>query len=411
MVKKRIAKILRWSEKYTETDMLYAAKGSFWVVFGRVGISIMAAIKMIAFGRYASQDVYGTYAFIISMTAILEIFSISGINTSLIKAIAQKKDGTLKLAVREKLKFSLIGSLCSLLIGGWYLYNQNYPLSIAFLIIAIFLPTQSVFPIFSSFWIGKQNFRKNSKYEFLSFSGVALITISVILLTNNPVLIIIAFFVSHSFLNGILLSKTLKKKENDEIMPEAISFGKNLSVMSAIAVLASQVDKIILWKFFGPIPLAIYSFARTPIQQIQSIVPIGTLAFPKIGEKNFQEIKSGLIKKFKNLFLLFLPLTALVVIVAPYFYRIILPQYIDSIPYFQAFSLLLLFSPFAILSTSLLSEMKKRELYIIQIVMPLSKIVLFLALIPFFGIWGIIFSIITSELIGNILVFYFFKKL
>ncbi len=411
LLKEKFVQFLRWSEKYTETDMLYIAKGSFWIVFGRIGILIIAVAKMIAFGRYADQEVYGTYTFILSMATILGIFSLGGINTSLIKAISQKKDGTLLLAIKEKLKFSLFGSFASLVASGWYLYNQNYPLAIAFLIVALFLPTQNVFSVFSSFWIGRQNFSKNSKYELLSAFLVASVTIPVIVLTNDPVLMVVALFGSQSLFNGILLSKTLKQKENNEVMPEAISFGKNLTAMGAIALFASQVDKIILWKFFGPIPLAIYSFAQIPIQYIQGVIPIGTLAFPKIGERDFKKIKEGLVKKFKKLFLLFFPLTISVIIIAPYAYKIVLPQYIDSVPYFQAFSLLLLFSPFAILSTSLLSEMKKKELYTIQIVMPFSKIVFFLILIPFFGIWGIIISIILSELIGNILAFHFFRKI
>jgi O-antigen/teichoic acid export membrane protein len=411
MIKEKFIKLLRQSEKYTETDMLYAVKGSFWIVFGRIGILIIAIAKMVAFGRYADQEVYGTYTFILSMATMLGIFSLGGISTSIVKAISQKKDGTLLLAIKERLKFSLLGSFASLVASGWYLYNQNYPLAIAFLVVALFLPTQNVFSIFSSFWIGRQNFSNNSKYELLSALLVALVTIPVIVLTNNPILMVVALFASQSLFNGILLSKTLKQKENNEVMPEAISFGKNLTAMGAIALFASQVDKIILWKFFGPIPLAIYSFAQIPIQHIQGVIPIGTLAFPKIGERAFKEIKEGLIKKFKKLFIFFIPLTISVIIIAPYAYKIVLPQYVDSVPYFQAFSLLLLFSPFVIFGTSLLSEMKKRELYIIQIVMPLSKIAFFLILIPFLGIWGIIFSIIISELIGNILVFYFFKKL
>ncbi len=410
-IKNKFIKFLRWSEKYLETDMVYAVKGSFWIIFGKIGIFIISFIKMIAFGRYATPEVYGTYAFIISMAGILSIFSLPGIDTALVRAISLRKDGTLKLAVNERLKFSLLGSLASLIVAGWYFYNQNYLLGPAFLVVGLLLPAQNVFSIFINFWMGRKDFEKSSKYELLSAFLVALVVLPVIILTNSPIIIIVALFGSQAIFNYLLLLNTLKKKENEDVDKEAITFGKNLTVMGAIAMIAGQIDKVILWKFFGPVSLAMYSFAQMPIEKIQGAIPIASLALPKMGEKSIKEMKGGVMKKFKKLFFIFVPLTIAVILIAPIFYKIVLPQYIESIPYFQGFALLLLLSPFALLSTSFLSEMKKKELYIIQTISPLTKILLFLILIPFFGIWGVVTAILLSSFLGSMLSFYFFRKL
>lgn len=407
----RFISLLRWSEKYTETDMLYVVKGSFWILFGKIGIFIIAFIKIIIFGRFLTQESYGIYTFIISMAAILAVFSLPGINVSLIKAIAQKKEGTLIVAIKEKLKFSLLGSLASFLISFWYLYNQNYFLFIAFVAVGLLLPTQNTFAIFSSFWNGRKNFARSSKYDLLSTFLVALITVPVIIVTNNPVLIVVALFAAQSIFNGALLIKTIKYKENKEVLPESIVFGKNLTIMNAISLFSGQLDKIIIWKFFGPINLAIYSFAQMPIQKIQDLIPVQHLALPKIGEKKIGEIKDGITRKFKKLFFIFIPLTLLIIFLAPFFYRIILPQYTESVIYFQVLSILFLFTPFLLFDISLISEMKKKDLYIIQTLVPSLKIVLFLITVPFLGIWGIIVSIIISQIIQGILSFYFFKKI
>jgi O-antigen/teichoic acid export membrane protein len=410
-MKEKLINFIRWSEKYTETDMTYAVKGSFWIVFGKVGIFLVSFLKMFVFGRYIGQEAYGVYTFFLSMAAMLAIFTLPGINTSLVKAIAQKKDGTLDLAVKERLNFSFLGSLISLLIAGWYIYNINYTLALAFLIIAVFLPFYNAFSVFSPFWNGRKDFEKSNKYELLSVALVAVVTIPVVIFTNNPIIIIFALFGSQSLFNGLLLLKTRKEKKNEEVLEDAVTFGKNLTVMGAISALIEQVDKVILWKFFGPIPLAIYSFAQLPIQKIESAIPISTLALPKMGERDFKEIKEGIMKKFKKLVLIFIPITFLVAFFAPFLYKIVFPQYIDSVPYFQAFSLLLLFAPFALLGTSLISEMKKKELYIIQTATPLFKIILFLIFIPLFQIWGVILAIILARLFSGIITFYFFKKI
>jgi O-antigen/teichoic acid export membrane protein len=411
MIKEKFIDFIRWSEKYVETDMLYAVKGSFWIVFGRVGIFLVSFLKMFVFGKYVDQEVYGMYAFFLSMAAILAIFTLPGINTSLVKAISQKKDGTLDLAVKEKLKFSFIGSVISLFVSVWYVYNTNHTFAVVFLVIAIFLPFYNSFSVFTAFWNGRKDFGKSNKYELLSVILIGVVTIPVIIFTNNILLIIIALFGSQSLFNGMMLLKARREKKNEEVLEGTIGFGKNLTAISAISFFVEQVDKVILWKFFGPAPLAIYSFAQLPIQKIESAIPISTLALPKMGERDFKEIKEGVMKKFKKLFLIFIPITFLVALSAPFLYKMIFPQYLESVPYFQTFSLLLLFAPFTLLGTSLVSEMKKKELYIIQTAAPLFKIILFLALIPFFQIWGVVLAIVISRLFNEILTFYFFRKL
>jgi len=410
-MKNKAIRFLRWTERFTETDMLYAVKGTFWIIFGKAILALISFAKMMAFGRWAGQEVYGTYSFIISMLAILSIFSLPGMETSLVKAFAKKRDGTLKLATKERLKFSLIGSLASLCIFFWYFSKGNSELSLAFLIISLLLPFKESLDLFSPFWTGKKDFKKRSIYTIVPTLVSTLAVAVTIYLGQSPALIVLSFMLSLSLVNLLFLALTLNQKENDETDPESIRFGKDLTVVSAISMLANNVDKIILWKFFGPIQLAIYSFAQTPIQQIQGAIPIKDLALPKVGSQDVSQIKDGLIKKFKKLFFVSVPAGIGAIALAPLFYKILLPQYVDSIAYFQVFSIVIILSPFILLESALLAEMKKREIYIMQISVPLIRILLFLLLIPFLAIWGVVLAIIISQIINGVLSYYFFKTL
>lgn len=403
--------ILKKSEKYTETDMTYAVKGSFWIILANLGIFAVSFAKMIAFGRYASPEVYGTYNFIISMAGILSIFALSGISTSLVKAIAQNKDGTLLLAVKEKIKFGLIGSLFSFGASCWYLYNNNTTLWLGFLAVAIVLPFYNAFALYSSFWFGKKNFEKKGKYEFASAAITAVLVIATIMVTQNPAYMIIVLFGSNTILHGFFLLRTLKQKENNDVFLGAIGFGKHLTVMSAIGTVVDHIDKIILWKLFGPVQLATYAFAQIPVQYIQGIIPIGALALPKMGEKSVGSIKLGIIKKFKKLFLITIPATIVVILLAPYLYTLFIPQYMDSVPYFQLFALLILLSPFGLISTAITAEMRSRDLYIINTATPVLKIGLFLVLIPLFGVWGLVWAIVLTTVFSGLLSLFFFNKI
>ena len=182
--------------------------------------------------------------------------------------------------------------------------------------------------------------------------------------------------------------------------------------MSVLQTITIYLDKVIIWHFLGAAPLAIYIFALSPIQKIQEILPIMPLALPKLGENKIgKEEKRGIISKFLRLFAVTVPATVVLILIAPLLYKLIFPQYLDSIVYFQGLSLLIALSPFLLLSAALVTEIKKRALYIINTVAPPLKIILFLALIPHFGIWGIIAAILIDELLKGLLVLYFFLKI
>ncbi len=409
-LKEKSIDLLRWSEKYTETDMVYLAKGSFWLLLGKGVMFLIAFAKMIAFGRLIPQETYGTYNFILAVVGIFMIASLPGIDTAVIRSIARKKEGTFITGLKARLRYSTIGSLGLLLLSFWYLFNQNQQLGLSFLIAAATLPFFYSFTIFSSFWIGRKRFDIQNKYEMISSFFIGLSVVIALFLTDNIVFIIATFFISESILNGIFLKKTLKAIINKEEDEEAITFGKSLTFINAINQFATHIDKIIIWKFLGPIQLAIYSFALLPSQKFMGLMPISQLALPKLGEQDLRGKEEGIIKKIKKLFVVTSLITIILIISAPYIYGILFPNYLESVPYFQALSLLVFLYPLNLIGVSFVSQMKKRELYITRTATPIIKIALFLVLIPFFQIWGIILSIIATQIIAGILSLHFFLK-
>lgn len=410
-LKEKIINFLRWSQKYTKTDMVYVAKSGFWFMAGKIGVLLISLLTMTVFANWLSKESFGVYQYVISMVGIFAILSLPGINTSLIRSVAKKLEGSLIDAFRTKLKWGLLGSFALLILAGWYLLNQNYILGASFLLGALFFPLKHAAPIFASYWNGKKRFDVRAKYELCSTFLSAIVVISTIYLTNNVICIILAFFASHAIFDYLFYKLTEKKIENKEKDINATPYGKSLTLMTGIAQVAEHIDKVILWKFLGPVQVAVYSFAQTPIKKIWDAIPVSVLALPKLSEKSVKERKSGILAKFWKLFLMAIPVTLGAIILAPIVYKLILPQYTESVIYFQVMSLFLLATPFSILGTSLLAEMKKKELYIINILSPSLKIILLFVLIPLFNVWGAVIALLLGQLINSILVFYFFLKI
>jgi len=425
-IKQKLITLLRRSEKYTGTDMVYLAKGSFWWILSRLLLFLLGLIIMIAFGRWLPKEVFGAYQYILSIVAILAIFSLPGISTALVRAVAKGNEGVFWSCAKTRFRWALISAVGCFAVAGWYLIHQNFILGISFLIAGFFFPFVTTFNLFTPFWQGKKRFDIQAKYQVLLKFFSVLVLLPVLFFSNNLVDIVLVFSASSAFWGAIFFKLTLKATQNGEHLrsaseknltslnvqeKETISYGKHLTLMSGLAHFSAHLDKIIIWQMLGPVPLAIYSFAQLPLSKIQEIIPIAPLAFPKLSERNVKEIKKEVFKKFLKLFFFFIPLTGLAIFLAPYFYKALFPAYLDSIPYFQVLALSLIFIPFSLLGISLLTEMKKRALYLISFATPLLQLTLFLVLVPLFQIWGIILAILIAQLFGNLLTLYFFKKI
>ncbi len=80
-INQKIKGLLRQSEKYFKTDMLYVAREGFWVVAGKAKTFAFSLLILAAFSSHATKELYGTYQYILSIIALFTTFSLPGINT------------------------------------------------------------------------------------------------------------------------------------------------------------------------------------------------------------------------------------------------------------------------------------------------------------------------------------------
>jgi len=408
-----IYNLLRKSQKFTGTDNIYIAKYGSYLMIGNI-ISMAAAFLLsIAFARFLPKEIYGQYGYILSIMAILAIFSLQGMNTAIIQGVAKGFEGVLKKGFKTKLKWSLLGSLTSIGVAMYFWLQGNIEFTFSFLIIAAFLPLFKSGGIYQSYLDGKKMFGKKVSYTVLTQLLSTAFLILTLFLTTNLIILILVYFLSYSILRIFFLFYTIKKiKPNKVDSPETISYGKHLSLIGALNIISQQIDKVLLFSFLGPIQLAIYSFATLPIQYIRTpLQNIQELALPKLSVRSGQEIKKTLPKKLLKTTVLIILGIGIYIILAPYFYKIFYPQYMDSVLYSRLFAFTLLVFPMSMMMLALQAKMKTKELYKINIIRPIIQIIFLLILTPLYGILGVILATLLSHIFYFFLAWYFFKRI
>jgi len=412
-IKQKIYSLLRKSQKYTKTDMVYLAKGGSWLTLGQIVSTIASFLSAIAFANLLPREIYGAYKYILSIASILAIPTLSGMNDSVIRAIARGYEGSFIPALKTKIKWGLLGGIASIGLAGYYYFQGNNILTFCFLIAAIFLPFMDPLGLYGSLLQGRRLFDISTKIG-ITIQVVSITTmITMLFLTNNILLLIFTYFVSRTLLRLIFLKITLKKfKLNKKQDPEMIPFGKHLSLMSAMGTVAGHIDKILLWHFLGAVPLAIYSFATLPITHFQKALKISeTLAFPKFASQEKETFKKTLIPKILKFSAILIIPIGLYILLAPYIYKLVFPQYLESIKYSQYYALVLLLFPKRFIGQVLTAQAKTKSIYAITTINILGKIVLLLILLPLYGIWGAIAALMLPSLLVTPLEFYLLKKM
>jgi O-antigen/teichoic acid export membrane protein len=412
-MKQKAYNFLRWTEKYTQTDMVYLTKGGFWLTAGNIIASAASFVLAIAFGNLLSKETYGIYKYILSILGLLVIANLPGMETSVARSVAQSRDGSFFDSLKAKIKWGFLGGLASLVLSAYYYSNQNNTLALCFLIAAVFVPFMDSLQIYQAILNGRKLFKDSAKYTALGQIIVAGAMVLTLILTKNIFLIIVAYFLSSTLSRYIFLKITVSKtKLNKTKDPAAVPFGIHLTLMNVVGMIADQLDKIIMWHFLGAAALAVYSFALAPVSQITNFLKsVPQLSLPKFASQNKEEIKKTLPKKMAKFFLILLAGTLIYIFLAPYFFKIFFPKYLESIKYSIFYSLAILFFPQKIISSALTMHAKTKVLYIMQSVSPAVRIILLAILLPLYGINGAILALLIPQALNTFISFYFLKTM
>lgn len=390
--------------------MVYLGTGTFWVTVGQAVSSLSALIASVAFANLLSAETYGAYKYVLSIAGMFSAFSLPGIITAVSRSTAQKKDPNLWEAARERAVWSLVGLSFALIGAAYYFIRENYTLASALAIIGMTLPFFDTFTVYNGYLTGKKNFRLQTVYHAVTQSVSVTALVSTLAVTDNIVVILLAYFVPLAAVRFIFfktVSATLPHASSD---PELLTYGRHLSVMSSFGTISSNIDKFLLWHFLGPAQVAVYTFATAIPEQMKGpLKGMGDLVLPKFAERSAREVADGMGALWRKTAIYGFVLAAgaaVYIAAAPYVYKLLFPQYLESVLYSQLFALSLPAAisvvPFAVLT----AQKKTKEQYFLNVAQPVIQTLLFVIGIPLGGIMGGIAAWIVGRVLTTVLVIF-----
>ena len=409
---KKLRRFLKWSEKYTKTDMVYLASGGFWTTLGYALQVLGGVVTMVALANLIDANTFGTYQFIISTATILGVFTLTGMGLAINRAVAQGRDGAFRAGLRTKLKWSIGITLASGATAGYYFYNDNDTLGTAFLLVGALAPFIESFRLYEPFLEGKRRFKEAAIIGSIRKVLPMIAMVSALFLTDNVVHLIGVYFLSNA-LSYILMYAVVIYRHRPplEYSLEDTRFSKHLSVMQLLQRLAGHADKILIFHFLGAAPVATFTIAQLAMRySSKAVSTVSAVALPKLAVRDLSTLQRTLPRKVL-IFSGVMGVAALAyILIVPFLFPILFPAYPEAIALSQVLALTMLFVPRNLYQKALTAHAQTNSLYILQVATPLTKLALLGILLPLYGLWGAVSAILLTNLFSAVLMYVLFKR-
>ncbi len=396
-------RVLRWSERYTGTDMVYLARGGGWYLLGTLASWLISLCTVLAFANLLPKETYGIYQYVLSVADLFGIMVLGGIDSALARSVARGQEGSLMEGLFSKVRWGLVGGAGSILLGAYYIFQGNALLGWAFIIVGVAIPFWEAPGLFVAYLQGKRRFGRSAVYGVATQLIAAVVIIPTLFLTHNLLLILAAYLASWGAGRAFFFWLTVRHfPPNSERDPGMITYGKHLTVMSLVGTLASSADDILLFHFLGASAVAMYVFALAlPTQAASLIKIVNRVAFPKMAATTHEDLKRTLPRKVFLLVWVGVAGALAYIVLAPFIFELLFRQYLPAVPYTQLFAALIALQPFNLFSTALSAQAKTAMLYLYNFAVPGVRIALLFALIPRFGVWGAVFAVVITDVFDS----------
>lgn len=379
-------------------DLKYFLKGGFWLSLEQFISLLRSLCVSIIVTNFLTKSEFGKFTFFLSMMEIVSVFSLYGINQSIIQSCSRGFDGSYILGLKTKLRFSLLGSLF-LFLTAIYFFVVNEAMASVAIIISLLFPLYSLSGLYRSYFLATTKFASITQVNFV-FSSLYILTIFLVSFFYKESNVLILINVLANSLLGVYAIYLTRKLRNDETDTNTVNYGKSLTISGIFNKVADHADSIILAGLLGFVDLAIYNVAVLLPNIIKNALePINNTFLPKLSNQTFSAKNKNLL--WKHVLKMLVPTVILItafLVFLPFLLSWFFPDYKDSsLKYSLIYTLSFITLPISILKSHFIAAKKTTEIYIIRGAYAATILLILPPMIYYFGIWGAIWGRFISR--------------
>ncbi len=396
---------------------------SIILTFANIISLIIAFIIIVLLTRYLGVVDYGKYAFAKAFTGIFLYVADLGLNTLLIRDIAQNKNKASDY-LGNVISLKIIISLFVIGIVYLIINKMNYPqttIYIVYLATGIIIMT-SFSNIFRSIFIAFERMSYEGSFMIISEIILLIGLISCIVLKINLINIMITFLFAWIFFSLMLIYIVQKRFVKFKIsfnFTVCVFLFKNalpFALLGTLITLGTNIDSVMLSKFAGDSSVGIYNAASKLVAPLGFVSQaIAVTIFPFISNKwinNREEAVNAFRKSFKLLSIFGIPVAIIISILSNHIIHLFYgSQYSESATILKVIIWVAPFSYVTTLTGRVLSAINKQSILVyITMVYIIVNIVLNIILIPKYGGIGAAITLVLTSGLNYFIQQYYINK-
>ena len=389
-------------------DLNYFIKNGFWLYQSYLISLLTGFLLTFSYGNFLSKQTFGEFSFVLAVFSAINSFSLVGMGQALTHGFIRGFWGNYRVAIKQTLIFSLIGTIILIVLAIYYRSNLN--LTFSFIYLALIFPFNAISTYYQSILISQHRFKYISAVNSISSLSTVLIVIMAIFIQPSLFVLILASTLPPLSINLVLSWKF--RQSSKAVDYTYIKLGWHLSITQAINFLTKSIDKILLGLLLPFENLALYSFALIiPDQMYPLVRQIIILITPRISSLAKSKLKRKILISFFSVLLILAIGIFFYIILAPFIFQLFFPKFTQSINLSQIYSLSLLSIPTTLLTLTF-QRLKKNQIFYLQELTLLILLVIFLwLLVPKYGIIGAVLAQVLSRMIYLLISFIGFLKI
>jgi O-antigen/teichoic acid export membrane protein len=345
--------------------------------------------------RWLAPETLGQFRYILAIFGVAGIFSMSGMNSAMIRGVAKGDTAVVGAAIKRILLIAPLGTVLLLLAGIERLFHGETIVATGFVVAALAFVPYNIVGTYGQILTGQQKIKELSILAILNNLAFAAAFFVILRGYRGLLIITMTYFGFDLVLRGILTIRELLRLKVVGSAKEHLSLGNNLSAISVMQAIGWQLNQILIQRFFGYQSLAAFSVATVIPEQIkQTVNNLGGTFLQRLSRHERTEARLKATRR--HYWISFWASVGIVICyaaIAPIALPWLFPKYPDAVLPSIVYAIGLLAIPTAVGVNFLQAHNEEmKPLWTFYIMNTVSQFATSFALVPFFGGWGAVWG-------------------